>query len=240
MLQFTTANQYTDDGGIKCCIYGPAGMGKTVLMATAPSPILLAAEAGMLSLKKANLERLYGVGNPLICYDMPTILINSIEDLNAAFEFVTTSPHAAAFKSICLDSITEIAEVILSHAKRTVKDPRQAYGELIEKMETTIRGFSKIRGKNVIMSAKMEPLKDELTGVVKYMPAMPGQKLGPKIPYMFDEVFRIGINKAPDGTQYRFLQTQPDIQYEAKDRSGALAALEPPHLAHIFNKINGV
>ena len=129
---------------------------------------------------------------------------------------------------------------MLNNAKRQVKDPRQAYGELIEKMETTIRMFRDLPGRNVYMSAKMEPTKDELTGVVKYGPAMPGKQLAVKLPYFFDQVFRLGINKTTQGESYRFLQTQPDMQYEAKDRSGALAAVEPPHLAQLFNKILGV
>ena len=48
--------QYTDDpqifSGVKCVVYGPAGGGKTRLLATAPSPIILSAEKGLLSLKK--------------------------------------------------------------------------------------------------------------------------------------------------------------------------------------------
>lgn len=238
-LQFTTSNLFTENVGVKCCIYSQAGMGKTVLMSTAPKPILLAAEAGMLSLRKANLERLFGVGNPGITYDMPTLIIRSIEDMNEAYMFLTTHPQAAQFLTIGIDSLTEIAEVVLNTAKRTVKDPRQAYGELIEKMETLIRGFI-LLPKHVVMISKMEAAKDELTGVTKYGPSMPGAKLGPKIPYMFDELFRLGINKTPTGETYRFLQTQPDLQFEAKDRSGALAAIEPPNLAHIFTKIIGV
>ena len=35
----------------------------------------------------------------------------------------------------------------------------------------------------------------------------------------------------------RALQTQPDFQYGAKDRSGALDAFEPPNLAAIAAKI---
>jgi hypothetical protein len=237
-IQFTTSNQYTENIGVKAIGYGPAGVGKTVLLATAPKPILIAVEAGMLSLRRKNLERLFGVGNPGITYDMPAIVVNDLESLNQAYDFCARHPQAAAFETIGLDSITEIAEVVLNAAKRTVKDPRQAYGELIEKMETLIRGFVALP-KNVWMVSKMEPHKDELTGITRYGPMMPGAKLGPKIPYMFDEVFRMGINKDQQGKDYRFIQTQPDLQYEAKDRSGALAALEPPNLAHIFSKIKG-
>jgi len=238
-LQFTTSEQAAQVGGVKAMVYGGAGVGKTVLTATLPSPILLSAESGALSLKKANLERLFGVNNPTICYNVPMILINNVQDLTDAYEWCTRSAEARQFGTISLDSISEIAEVVLNNAKRQVKDPRQAYGEMIEKMETLIRLFRDIPGKNVYMSAKMEPSKDELTGVVKYGPAMPGAKLGQKLPYFFDEVFRLGINKTPQGESYRFLQTQPDMQFEAKDRSGALAVMEAPHLSQVFSKILG-
>lgn len=238
-LQFTTSEQAAQVGGVKALVYGGSGVGKTVLTATLPAPILLSAESGALSLKKANLERLFGVNNPSICYNVPMILINNVQDLTDAYEWCTRSSEAQQFASISLDSISEIAEVVLNNAKRQVKDPRQAYGEMIEKMETLIRLFRDIPGKNVYMSAKMEPTKDEMTGVVKYGPAMPGAKLGQKLPYFFDEVFRLGVNKTPQGESYRFLQTQPDMQFEAKDRSGALAVMEAPHLSQVFSKILG-
>lgn len=239
-LAFTTSNQHTEIGGVKCCLYSLSGIGKTVLTATAPKPILLAAEAGLLSLRRSNLERLFGKDNPGITYDMPVLLIQTVQDLNDALEFITVNPHGKVFKTICMDSLSEIAEVVLNNAKRQVKDPRQAYGELIEKMESLVRAYVNVPDRHVVMICKQEPFKDELTGIVKYGPSMPGAKLSVKLPYMFDEVFRMGVNKTPQGQEYRFLQTQPDLQYEAKDRSGALAALEPPNLTHVFNKILGV
>lgn len=238
MIQFSTASQESVSNGIKCMVYADSGLGKTVLCATLPKPVLISAESGSLSLRRANLERLFGVNNPTITYDMPIIKITSVEDLQAAYAWCGTQ-QAAAFQSVALDSISEMAEVILNNAKRQVKDPRQAYGELIEKMETTVRAFRDLPNKHVLVVAKQEPMKDEMTGVVKYGPAMPGAKLGNKLPYFFDEVFRLGVNKTPQGESYRFLQTQPDLQFVAKDRSGALAAMEPPHLTQLFNKILG-
>lgn len=238
-LQFTSAEQASQTSGVKALVYGGAGMGKTVLAATLPNPVLISAEAGALSLRKQNLERLFGVGNPHVTYNMPIINITNVDDLTAAYEWCARSVEARQFASVGLDSISEIAEVVLNNAKRQVKDPRQAYGELIEKMETLVRAFRDLPGKNVYMAAKMEPTKDELTGVVRYGPSMPGAKLGSKLPYFFDEVFRLGVNKTPQGESYRFLQTQPDLQFEAKDRSGALAPLEPPSLSAVFAKILG-
>jgi AAA domain len=236
-LQFSTASQESLTNGIKVLVYGGAGVGKTVLTATLPNPVLISAESGSLSLRESNLRRLFG-NDQSICYNMPLINVQTVEDLRDAHMWCLQSAEAKNFQSIGLDSISEIGGVVLNNAKRLVKDPRQAYGELIEKMETLVRAFRDLPGKNVLVSAKMEPTKDELSGIVKYGPSMPGAKLGPKLPYFFDEVFRLGIGKDTTTQQeFRFLQTQPDLQFEAKDRSGALSSAESPNLGYIFNKI---
>lgn len=236
-MQFTTTGQAATVQGVKALVYAESGIGKTMLCATAPQPLIISAEAGLLSLTRRNIERVFGANQQGICYDIPVIQIKTVDDLTAAYNWCA-SPQAKDIWSVCIDSISEIGEVVLNNAKRQVKDPRQAYGELIEKMETTIRAFRDLPGKNVYMAAKMEPMKDELTGVVRYGASMPGSKLGAKLPYFFDEVFRLGVNKDPQTQQpFRFLQTQPDLQFQAKDRSGALAPMEVPHLGYIFNKI---
>ena len=236
-MKFSTVSKSSTVQGVKCLIYAGSGDGKSVLTATLPAPIMISAEAGILSLRRNNLVKIFGPDDPSICYDMPLIEISTVEDLSDAYNWCYSSKEAAGIESVALDSITEIAEVVLANAKMLVKDPRQAYGELIDKMEMLVRSFRDLPGKNVALLAKMEPQKDEFTGVVKYVPSMPGAKLSNKLPYYFDEVFRLGVGKAPDGTQYRFLQTQPDLQYVAKDRSGALDPIEEPHLGKIFTKI---
>lgn len=223
-LQFTTTDQASAKSGVKVLVYGDSGMGKTTLCATAPAPIIVSAESGLLSLRK---------------FRIPVIEVKTIDQLTEAYNWALQSAEARQFATFCIDSISEIGEVVLANAKKQVKDPRQAYGELIEKMTMTIRAFRDLPGKHVYMAAKMEPMKDELSGVVKYGPGMPGSKLGPQLPYYFDEVFRLGVNKTVQGETYRFLQTQPDLQYTAKDRSGSLAAIESPDLNHVFAKILG-
>lgn len=208
--------------GVKVLVYSESGVGKTVLCSTAPDPLIISAESGLLSLRR---------------HSIPVIEVKTIEDLTEVYNFCSSSPEAKRFQTLCLDSLTEVAEVVLANAKKQVKDPRQAYGELIDKMAMVVRSFRDIPDKNVYMSAKMEPYKDEMTGIIKYGPSMPGQKLGPQLPYYFDEVFRLGVGKTQQGDLFRFLQTQPDIQYVAKDRSGSLAAIEPPDLNAVFSKI---
>lgn len=236
-INWTTTSQSNAVQGVKILVWAESGMGKTTLCATAPAPIILSAEKGLLTLNKKNLERLYGVNTPGIAYDIPVMEIKTMKDLEEAYQWLTESPHAAQFSTVCIDSISEIAETVLNNEKRSAKDPRQAYGALLEKMETIVRSFRDLPGKNVYMIAKAEPAKDELTGIVRFGPSMPGSKLGPKLPYFFDEVFKLAVNKDAKGVLFRYLLTQPDLQNTAKDRSGALDPMEPPHLAHIFNKI---
>jgi hypothetical protein len=235
-LQFSTASEESLANGIKVLVYGGSGVGKTVLNATLPNPVLISVESGALSLRETNLKRIFG-DDQSICYNMPIITVKTADDLRDVHLWCQQSAEAKNFQSIGLDSISEIGEVVLNNAKRQVKDPRQAYGELIDQMETTIRGFRDLPGKNILFSAKMESMKDEFSGITKYVPSMPGAKLSPKLPFFFDEVFRMGINKDQQGKDFRFLQTQPDLQYEAKDRSGALNSIEYPHLGQVFAKI---
>jgi hypothetical protein len=241
-IEFTSANEASEVGGVKALVYGGSGVGKTVLMATLPTPILISAESGLLSLRRANLERLVREGKlPAdgLDYDVKTIKVSTVEDLAQAHAWCKAHAYSNGFRSVGLDSISEIMEVVLANAKRQVKDPRQAYGELIEKGQMLVREFRDLPGLNVCVAAKMEPAKDELTGITKYGPSVPGSKLGPSLPYFFDEVFHLGINKTPAGEPYRYLRTQPDIQYEAKDRSGMLAEIEYPHLGAVFSKVLG-
>lgn len=236
-IEFTTANQATDVGGVKALVHGGSGTGKTVLMATMPVPILISAESGLLSLRKGNLERIFGAGHAQIDYDVKVMKVSTVEDLTAAYNWCRDHAWTAGFRTIGLDSISEIMEQVLSNAKRQVKDPRQAYGELIEKGQDLVRKFRDLPGLNVVLAAKQELVKDEGTGVSRFGPSVPGSKLGPSLPYFFDEVFALRIGKQTDGVEFRYLQTQPDLQYEAKDRSGMLAPMEYPHLGAVFSKV---
>lgn len=225
-IQWTTTDQAGSSSGIKCLVYSGSGYGKTTLCATAPNPVILSAESGLLSLRK---------------FQIPVMVIHTLEELMEAYRWLTTSPEANRFETVCLDSLSEIGEVVLAHLIKTKgqNDPRKAYGELMPQVTQMIRAFRDLPGKNVYFAAKMEQIKDEATGALKFGPSMPGQKLGPQLPYFFDEVFHLAIGKDDKGNLFRYLKTQPDLQYDAKDRSGALAAMEPPDLNHVFRKIKG-
>ena len=224
MAVIWTTTGASRQAGVKALIYGPSGVGKTRLSGTAPKPLIVSAESGTLSI----------AGN-----NHPEAKISSIKDLAEVFGWLQSSA-ASMIESVCLDSLTEIMEMVLSSIKPGYKDARQAYLELQETTMLWVRKFRDgLPGKHVFMTAKMEWVKDEATGICSYQPMMPGQKLGPALPYLFDEVFRLGVGKDTSGNKFRFLQTEADLQYVAKDRSGNLAPTEHPDLTFLVKKITG-
>lgn len=235
-ITFTNTSEESVINGVKILTYAPTGTGKTMQVATLPTPVLISAESGLLSLSRGNIAKVFGVDRDDVSYNIDVIKVENYQDLNEAYEWATQSAEAAQYETIALDSISEIMEQILIGAKEGNKDKRQAYGELYENGEKLIRSFRDITGKHVYMSAKQGPFKDETSGITKYGVMMPGLKLGPAIPFFFDEVYALRIGEDENGL-FRYFQTQPDLQYDAKDRSGALETMEEPHMGNIIRKI---
>jgi len=209
--------------GVKVLVYGQAGAGKTSLIKTLPSPIVLSAEGGLLSVQDS---------------DLPYIEVDGMETLKEAWLWLTESNEAKAYKSVALDSISEIAEVVLNTEKKATKDPRQAYGAMQEQMADIIRAFRDLPGRHVYMSAKLEKTQDEM-GRILYAPSMPGNKTGQSLPYFFDEVLALRIERDGEGNTQRALMCDGDGLWLAKDRSGKLAGWEAPDLGEIIAKIGG-
>ena len=81
--------------GLKVLVYGMAGSGKTTLIKTLPAPVILSAEGGLLSISGE---------------DLPYIEIKTMADLREAYGWLASSEEAKGFRSVALDSISEIAE----------------------------------------------------------------------------------------------------------------------------------
>ena len=223
-IRLTSTKKEAELHGVKCLVYGLAGTGKTTLCSTAPAPLIISNESGLLSLRHV---------------DIPVIAIKSYDDLQEAYNFVNESADAKSFETICLDSISEIAEVVLAHEKGQTKDARAAYGELQVKTLALCRAFRDLAERHVYLTCKQARVQND-QGVFINTPSLPGTKLPQELPYLFDEVLCLRSEKNEEGETVRWLQTQPSLQYIAKDRSGALDEFEKPDLSSIFSKITNV
>lgn len=204
---------------LKVLVHGASGSGKTRLCGTTGGKtIIISAEAGLLSLRGQNID---------------VIEIKNMDDLREAYDYLEKD---TTYEWVCLDSISEVAEVVLSTEKGNTKDPRKAYGEMNEIMTKLIRLFRDLP-KNVYMSAKQSKVKDEVSGGMFFSASAPGQSIATALPYFFDEVFALHSWKDAEGVIQSAMQTQRDNQYDAKDRSGALDFVEPPNLKAVYDKI---
>ena len=208
--------------GVKALVYGMAGVGKTYMIKSLPNPIVISAESGLLALTGT---------------DIPYIEVKTFIELQEAYQYVV-SEHGAQFESIAIDSISEIGEIVLAHEKSINKDGRGAYGEMAVKIMEIMRSFRDIQGKNVMFIAKAEKSQDE-TGRMLYQPSMPGAKISQQLPYLVDLVMALRTEKDTEGTIQRALMCQTDGTWQAKDRSGKLAAWEAPDLSALIAKIGG-
>ena len=214
---------------VKMLVYGVSGVGKTTLCKTAPNPIIISAEKGLLSLSDQ---------------EIPVIEIANKADFDEAIAFLASSDDAKQFETVCFDSISDIAEACLALYMTPgddgkAIDGRNAYGKLNTDGLEMMRTLRDIPNRHVYVISKAKRLVDDSTGLVTFIPGMPGQTLGPEAPYKFDFVCPLKIgqtNVDGDMVDYRYLQTVEDFQWIAKDRSGKLDPQEEPNLTKLFAK----
>ena len=206
---------------VNCLVYGESGIGKTTLCATAPNPLILSIEGGLLTLADK---------------DVPVIELHSVDEINEVYEWLKDSKEADQYETICTDSLSEEAEIILAEEMAETTNGQRAYGKMADVMAISIRGFRDLP-KHTVFTAKVRKIVDDSSGAIRFYPSVPGQQLLNNLPYFFDEVFRMDFGKTKAGVQYRYIDTVGNRQYICKDRSGKLAPQEPPDLTSVFKKM---
>lgn len=221
-VEFTSTMEASEF--VNVLVYGKSGAGKTLLCATAPKPVIISTENGLLSIKKAKV-------------DLPVLKIATLDDLKETLRIV--KKRQAKFKTVCLDCLSDIAEAVLADLRNKHKDPRAAYGELNSEMSALIRKFRDLP-MHTYFIAKAEIYENEL-GLSSVRPSMPGKTLTTDLPYFFDEVLYLDTELEDEENKKvrRWLWTTKTSTIEAKDRSGALSTEEKLHLGRLFKKLKG-
>ena len=122
---FRPADDFARMYGVKMLNYGPPGSGKTPLLNTAPRPVLLAVEPGLLSMRGSNI---------------PTYFASTPKHYDDFFAWLLGSNEARNFDTVGIDSISEMAERIATEelSKKSSSgnkvDGKAAYGAMARRV----------------------------------------------------------------------------------------------------------
>jgi len=205
-------------------IYGQSGIGKTVLSSTAPKPLFLDLEEGLLSVVDRGVSR---------------IKVESGANLADAYTWLKEKNNNT-FQTVVLDSLSELQRVLISEFVKQLGLPTadlRVWGLVLDKMWRIVKSFKQLP-LHFIATSTVKSEKDEVTGIIVQRPSFSGQ-FSEQVALYFDEVFYMDLVEKEEGKSERVLFTQPRSHFFAKDRSGKLDPIEIPDLNSIFKKIQG-
>jgi hypothetical protein len=206
--------------GVKCISYGPGGSGKSPVSETAPNPVYLAIEPGLLSMRQSVIPAWEG---------------STLERIDEFLKWLFESAEAKKFDTVIIDSLSEWCEMLLAKYMKLNAHGLKAYGDMAE-------AFLKDAMKLYFMPKKHMYLIAKETFIAqgeaqKRRPYYPGKEVYKELDHKFDEILNLNLHTIPGvvGQQKAFC-TGETFDIHARDRSGKLNLYEPPNLTHIFNK----
>jgi hypothetical protein len=261
-LRIVTADERLAEArGVKACILGKSGEGKTSLLFSLPTETTLFAdlEAGDLAVQDwpgstIRLRTWQECRDFAVFIGGPNPALRDDQPYSAAHHAAIVAEYAPslsldAFDTIFIDSITVAGRLCFqwcrgqpeAFADRTGKaDIRGAYGLHGREMLAWLTHLQHTRARNVIFVGILDEKLDDFNRRV-FSPQIEGSKTGLELPGIVDEVLTLAQIKGQDGSPFRAFvcQTLNPWGFPAKDRSGRLDMLEEPHLGRLFEKIRG-
>ena len=244
--------------GIKGCIFGKSGIGKTSLLWTLPqeTTLFFDLEAGDLAVEGwpghtlrprtwqdcRDYAVFIGGPNPALRKEQSY----SQEHFKDVCERFGDPRMLDRYETVFIDSITVAARLCFQWCKgrpeafseRSGKpDTRGAYGLHGQEMIAWLTHLQHTRTKNIWFVGILDEKTDESHRRV-YQPQIEGNKTGLELPGIVDQVITMTEGTQHGKTYRKFVcQTLNDQGYPAKDRSGRLNCEEEPHLGRLMEKI---
>ena len=219
------------DHRVRMLIYGASGMGKTVFGSTAPKPLFLAVEEGLLSLSDKNAQ---------------FIKINTLQDMRDVLKALQDNSikgndgKPLEYETIVIDSLTEVQNVVIKNITGGRQPSQSEWGKFSDAMAEILKGFTKLP-KHVIftcLEAEKAAEDDDGREFTRFQPELFG-KLAEKAQAMMDFVGRYYmkvsvVNDKP--TQVRTLTFTINAKWKAKDRSGKLPQFADPDFSKLMSE----
>jgi len=220
------AGEHAQNFGVKAIVYGAAGTGKTPILNTAPRPVLLATEAGLLSMRGSTI---------------PTYEAYTSQRVDEFFKWFFNSTETKNFDTLGIDSGSQIADIYLNAAlagtskQGNKKHGMAAYGEMATNTMEHLRTLYYTRYKHVYMICKEEIADVDYQSLRR--PYFPGKVLPIDVPHLYDFIIRLAKTNVPGivGETLAF-QCVGNMNVLARNRTGNLNEYEPPHFGELVNK----
>lgn len=118
-------------------------------------------------------------------------------------------------------------------------DTRGTYRIIGQDIVSWLTRIQHTKNKDIWVVGGLDDVKDDF-GRSYWSPQIEGAKAGRELLGIFDEVISMVNMPAEDGSLYRAFVCQQinPWKYPAKDRSGRLDMVEPPHLGRLMEKLN--
>lgn len=205
--------------GCKSIIYGPPASGKTPIAMSAPRPLILITEPGLLSVR-TNIT--------------PSYQAYTADNIYSFFDWFTKSNETNQFDTLCVDSISQMCEIILTDELKKNRDGRKAYGELSRKVMEIMNALYFLPNKHLYLICKEQKFDDN--GLIIRRPYYPGQDLNIKLNHLFDLILHLATVNIPNYGPNKCFRCQGTIDILARDRTGMLLEYEEPNFAKLVKK----
>jgi len=202
--------------GVKSIIYGPAGSGKTPIVNTAPRPVLLATEPGLLSMRNSN---------------VPTWIAPTTAKIDEFMKWFEGSTEAKNYDTLAIDSVSQMCDISLQEAAKKHRHGLQQYGEMADYIMPYMERLYFMKEKHMFLICKEGT---EGTGFKR--PYFPGQVLPVQIPHRYDCILRLARTNIPGIGEQLAFQCNGSIDVLARNRFGNLADFEPPNFEGLIKK----
>ena len=210
------AKDFAKQFGIKAIVYGPPGSSKTPTINTAPNPVLLATEPGLLSMRGSN---------------VPTWIAPDKKRIDEFFKWFELSNESKKFDTLAVDSVSQMCNIALNES--TAKHGLAQYGEMADYVMPYCERLYYMKEKHMYLIAK-----EELTSDGKRRPAFPGQQLNGStgVAHLYDYILRLAKVTIPIHGEQLAFQCNGTYDIIARNRTGNLDTYEPPDFGLLIKK----
>lgn len=231
------------DYGINAVFYGRSKQGKSFLGDTTPEPrLVLDAEMGSRftpSRKVVWDPTRYAPPEPDGSWDTAIVYVHDYRTVQKAYEWLNSGKHP--FRSVVLDSISEIQQRGVDDIAGTRQMATQDWGALLRQVSETIRRFRdltthKIKPLDAVIFIAMARERDG-----SWFPYVQGQ-LATILPYYVDICAYLQVVPTEDGlSSVRRLFIGPTPGYETGERVGGKlgAYMDNPNVTEMLRIIRG-